>query len=57
MTTTEAATLLGVSPRYIRTLIESGRLRVHGGSGRHQLVRSDVFRLMEARQCRRPRSR
>jgi excisionase family DNA binding protein len=57
MTTSEAAALMGVSPRYIRTLIETGRLRVTGGSGRHHLVRSEVLRMVEARRCRRPRSR
>lgn len=57
MTTREAALILGVGDRYIRHLIEVGRLRTRGGAGRHQLVREDVMRLMESRACRRPRSR
>lgn len=55
MTTREAAQYLGVGDRYIRHLIEIGRLRVRGGAGRHQLVREDVMRLAEARRCRRSR--
>lgn len=57
MTTREAATYLGVSDRYIRHLIEIGRLRTRGGAGRHQVIREDVMRLLEARRCPRNRSR
>lgn len=57
MTTREAAAFLGVGDRYIRHLIEIGRLRTRGGAGRHQLVREDVMRLSESRRCRPNRSR
>lgn len=57
MTTREAAAYLGVSDRYIRHLIEIGRLRTRGGAGRHQVIREDVMRLLEARRCRHNRSR
>lgn len=57
MTTREAAAYLGVSDRYIRHLIEIGRLRTRGGAGRHQVIREDVMRLLEARRCRPNRSR
>lgn len=57
MTTREAAAYLGVSDRYIRHLIEIGRLRTRGGAGRHQVIREDVKRLLEARRCRPNRSR
>lgn len=57
MTTREAAAYLGVGDRYIRHLIEIGRLRTRGGGGRHQVVREDVMRLSESRRCRHNRSR
>jgi excisionase family DNA binding protein len=50
MSTRDAARILGVSDRYIRTLIEQGRLGVVGRDGRHNVCDRDVARLLRDRE-------
>ena len=50
MSTRDAAQILGVSDRYIRTLIEQGKLRVVGQTGRHDVCDRDVARLLHDRE-------
>jgi excisionase family DNA binding protein len=50
MSTRDAARILGVSDRYIRTLIEQGKLRIVGHTGRHDVCDRDVARLLSDRE-------
>ena len=50
MSTRDAARILNVSDRYIRTLIEQGKLRVVGNAGRHDVCDRDVARLLRDRE-------
>lgn len=50
MSTRDAARILGVSDRYIRTLIEQGKLRIVGHTGRHDVCDRDVARLLRDRE-------
>lgn len=54
--TRRAAEILRVSPRYVRTLVESGRLTPRSTDGHHRLDRAAVERLAQERSCRPPRS-
>lgn len=50
MTTAEAARLLSVSPRYLRALLEQGRLtRINRTGANHQLDAAEIRRLAKAR--------
>jgi len=50
MSTRDAARILGVSDRYIRTLIEQGKLQIVGQTGRHDVCDRDVARLLRDRE-------
>ena len=51
--TRRAAEILGVSPRYVRVLVELGRLTPRPGDGHHRLDPREVERLAQERaRCR-----
>jgi excisionase family DNA binding protein len=53
MTTAEAARLLSVSPRYVRALLEQGRLtRTNRTGANHQLDAAEIRRLARSRQLK-----
>lgn len=49
--TRHAAQILGVSPRYVRTLIDQGRITPRTNNGHHRIDQDEIERLARERSA------